>query len=106
MKLLLCLTISIFLVGCKTTCPKPLPPDPVVITKFVKPDCGIPPKRSIIKLRPVIWGYMYDEDGDVVYTITPRGYEDLSFNTSEIIKGAKELKAEIDYYRECIEGDN
>lgn len=104
MKYLIFLTISILITGCGTKQVKPVvPPKPVVVTQFVYPDCGNPPRRDKVQHRDILWGYMYDEDGDVVYTLTPQGYKDLSFNTSEIIKGAKQLKGEVAYYIECIE---
>lgn len=106
MKLLIFLTTSFILVSCATTKPIVLPPKPIVLTKYVYPDCKNPPQRAIIELHSIHWSYLYDDSGDVVYTLTPKGYEDLSFNTSEIIMGAKELKAEIAYYLKCIEAPN
>jgi len=46
---------------------------------------------------------MKDVDGDTVYFLTPKGYEDASYNTSLTILGVDELKAEIAYYLKCIE---
>jgi hypothetical protein len=102
MKYLIFLITSLFLIGCATT-PEPLPPKPVVLKEYVYPDCGNSPKRSKVEHRDIHWFWMEDTDGDTVYYLTPKGYEDLSFNTSEIIKGAKELKTELAYYLECIE---
>jgi len=102
MKLLTFLITSILLVGCSGVQEKPLPPPPVVDTQFITVDCGNPPKRSKVEFRPIFWNWMKDADGDTVYYLTPKGYEDLSFNTSELIKGAKELKAALAYYMDCI----
>jgi hypothetical protein len=98
--------ISFIVVGCASNQPTPLPPKPVVNTVYIYPDCGIAPKRDKVEHRDIIWGYIYDEDGDILYTLTPKGYEDLAFNTSEIIKGAKQLKGEVAFYKQCIEATN
>lgn len=106
MKSLLLLTISILLVGCGTTQPRPEPPKPVVITEYVYPDCGTPPKRDKVEYRRITWSYIYDDQDNVLYTLTPKGYEDLSFNTSEIIKGIRQLKGELAYYKQCIKAND
>ena len=106
MRFLLLLTISIILVGCGHKQVKdPVPPKPVVVTKYVYPDCGTPPRRDKVEHRDIVWGYIHDENGNVLYTLSPKDYENLSFNTSEIIKGAKQLKGEKDFYKECIKAN-
>ena len=102
MKLPILLTISILLIGCSLNEHKPVPSKIIVDTIYVYPDCKNPPKRTKVALLPISWGYLFDADGDIAYTLTPKGYENLSNNTSEIIRGAKELRSEIAYYKECI----
>lgn len=102
MKSLILLTISVGLVGCVSTPDDITPPKPIVKTQYVYPDCDNPPRRSKVEFKPIYWNWAKDQSGNTIYYLTPEGYEDLSFNTSEIIKGSKELKAELTYYITCI----
>ena len=87
---------SLVLSGCATDPAGPERP-PVVKTKFVTPDCGNPPERGKIKLRPIIW----DLSGGK-WVLTAKGYEDLSYNMSVLEGAIKELIAETEYYRQCV----
>lgn len=88
---------SVFLAGCATS--PEIPPPPVTIIKTVALDCGIPPQRDPIDLRPVAWTII-----GARFTLSPEGYEDLGYNISEILKGVRQLQNEIIYYEECING--
>ena len=100
MRLSILLTIS--LAACASTPPPFVPAKTVTIKEFVYPDCGNPPQRSPVELRSLSWRVLPDAKGEQRFTLSAKGYEDLGFNTSEILKGAKELKAELQYYIACV----
>jgi hypothetical protein len=95
------LLISLLLAGCASNPPVPLP-KPVVVPQYVYADCGTPPARSEVDFKPINWRIIVFS-GENLFTLTTYGYKDLAFNTSEIIKGVKELKAEIEYYQACLD---
>lgn len=103
------LTISLTaLVGCSGNWKKVLPYRPAEIvteTVYVQPDCGTPPRRAPVELRKITWRIIPDENGEQGFWLSAQGYEDLGFNTSEIGKGSRELKAEIQYYLKCLAND-
>jgi len=105
MRYLILLITSVLLIGCATT-PDPIPAKPIVLKEYVYPNCDNPPQRAKVEHRDIFWFWTVDENGDTIYYITPKGYEDLSFNISEFIKGAKELRAELAYYKECIQAND
>lgn len=94
------LLISLLLAGCAAKQPTPIP-EPVVVTKYVYADCGTPPARAVVDFRPITWRII-EFSGENLFTLSVQGYKDLAFNTSEIIKGAKELRAEVEYYEACL----
>lgn len=101
------LTISsaLLLAACAQHQPAPPPPKPVTITKYVTADCGAPPQRSTIELRQVTWAVIETLEGDESrqwFALAPSEYADLGWNTSEMIKGARELRGEATYYSECL----
>ena len=106
MILKLLLTISLaFLVGCSGSWKKVLPYRPAEVvteTVYIQPDCGTPPRRAPVELRPITWRIIPNEKGEQGFWLSANGYEDLAFNTSEISKGSRELKAEIQYYINCL----
>jgi hypothetical protein len=75
-------------------------PEPTVIIQTVSLDCGTPPQRDPIDLRSIEWKIIGDN-----FTLTPDGYEDLSFNITEIWRGVEQLKAEIQFYVGCTKTD-
>jgi len=97
----LLLISSLLLAGCSWIKPTVLPPRPVVVTEYVRADCGTPPQRAPVEFRHVEW-LILEVSGEQRFTLTAGEYENLAFNTSEIIKGAKELRAEIQYYLDCL----
>lgn len=94
--LVLILALLVVATGCAGRTPIEVP-DPVVVTKFVETDCGEPPKRSAVNLRPISWQII-----DGRFTLSPEGYEDLSYNVSAILGGIRELQSEIGFYEGCL----
>ncbi len=92
---------SLLLAGCASTPPPAPPAKTVTVTEYVYADCGTPPQRAPIEFRAVEWEIL-DIGGEQRFTLPPGEYEDLAFNTSEIVKGVKELKAEIQFYVACL----
>jgi hypothetical protein len=97
LKTLLTISLVLILTGCRHDVID-VPPEPVIVNKFVIPDCGTPPQRDPVELRPVIWQIIDDR-----FTLTPEGYEDLSFNVTEIWRGVEQLRNEITYYEQCLD---
>lgn len=105
MRLSILLTISVLLSACGLLGKKPepfVPAKTVAVSTYVYADCGKPPQRSPVEFRPITWRILPDAKGEQRFTLTAKGYEDLSFNQSETEKGSKELKAEIQYYLDCL----
>ena len=97
-KTLLTISVCLLLSGCWwNTKPDP-PQEPVVLVKYIHSQCGNPPQRSSVNLRPVNWEIVGDR-----FTLTPQGYEDLSYNVTEIWSGVAQLKTEIEYYEKCLQ---
>ena len=88
---------SLFLlIGC---CSTP-PPEPRVIVdvQYVYPDCGEPPRRDVIDFRSSPpWRV---KDGR--FSVDAAGYEDLSYNATETLKGIQQLHIELEYYEKCL----
>lgn len=72
-------------------------PDPVIIKEYVRAECGNPPERTPVNLRPLSWQVI-----DSRFTLSPEGYEDLSYNVSMILLGIRELQAEVEFYERCL----
>ena len=99
LKTLSIISVSFLLAGCPWNT-KPCPePEPVVVERFIYPDCGTPPQRDPVELRSLEWT-VSEETG--FFSLTSDGYEDLGYNISEILSGVRQLVAEIQYYEECL----
>lgn len=87
---------ALFLVGCAST----PPPEPRVIVdvQYVYPDCGDPPRRDVIDFRPNPGWQVRDGR----FSVDAAGYEDLSFNATETLKGVIQLQGEVEYYEQCL----
>jgi len=96
-KILLIISLTLWMYGCAEKQTKPVPP-PIIIYKTIPLDCGTPPQRPPIDLRPITWKIIGDR-----FTLNPQGYEDLSYNVSEIWSGVEHLLIELTYYRRCLE---
>lgn len=97
MKWLLCLTISFLLAGCATPDKKP-PPPPTVKTVYVYADCGPKPERTPVDFRGIDWLV-----GNDLICLDPLMFQDFSYNNAVGKSAVKELKAEIQYYRACLD---
>lgn len=97
MKWLLCLTISLLLAGCATPDKTP-PPKPTVETVYVYADCGPKPERTPVEFRTIDWLV-----GNDLICVDPLMFQDLAHNNSMGKSAVKELKAEITYYRNCLD---
>jgi hypothetical protein len=87
--------LALVLAGCAAQ--KPVVKQPTITdTVFVYPDCGKPPPRETIVLVPLTWQVI-----DGRFSISSEGYKKLAFNMSEIMKGVKELRLEVNYYTQC-----
>ena len=95
--LLRTLLISSFLAGCAAQPSGPLPP-PEILIKYIRPDCGTPPSRAPVVLRSISWQIIGGR-----FTLSPDGYEDLSYNVTMILQAAEELNIEIKYYEDCVD---
>jgi hypothetical protein len=90
------LLIVSLLTGCASQEPL-VQPEPTVVYKTVYPDCGTPPQRDPIELRAIEWLVVNGR-----FTLSAEGYEDLSYNITEIWKGIEQLNTEIKYYEQCV----
>lgn len=95
-KFIVILVLAGLVSGCASAPPTEIP-DPVVVTKYVKTDCGEPPQRASVNLRPISWQIIDDR-----FTLSAEGYEDLAYNVTTILAGIRELQSEIDFYEACL----
>lgn len=98
LKTLLITSFVLFLPGCFWNAKPEVPPEPVVLVKYLHSQCGTPPQRNQVDLRPIQWEIISDK-----FTLSATGYEDLSYNITQIWAGVSELKTEIKYYELCLE---
>lgn len=96
MRLIASLLLILLLAGCASAPPTEIP-DPVVVTKYVRTDCGEPPVRAPVNLRPIEWLII-----DGRFTLSSEDYENLGYNVSMILAGIRELSAEVEFYEECL----
>jgi hypothetical protein len=96
MRLTASILLILLLTGCASA-PKTELPDPVVVTKYVRAECGEPPQRAFVNLRPIEWQIIEGR-----FTLSAEGYEDLGYNVSMILAGIRELQSEIEFYEKCL----
>lgn len=106
-RLLLTISVIVLCSGCSLFRSKPEPqaePDTVTVVKWRTVNCGNPPERDHIDLRPMSdsWRILPGPDGEQRFTLSAEAYENLGFNITQILKGVKQLREEIKYYRDCI----
>lgn len=107
MKLIINLSILLFLIGCASS-PDIVPLEPVKTTITVAPA----PKPSPVSLKPVEFKVITDKtkaslnSQRVWYAITVKSYENLAYNTQEMIRVIREQKAAITYYEGLYIGSN
>jgi hypothetical protein len=90
------LLISAILVvaGCKTV----EPPPPIVLTQWVFADCGVQPERSSVQLKPLSWQVINGR-----FSLSPQGYQDLSYNVTMALASMKEYEVVLAYYQACLD---
>lgn len=103
LRTLLIISASFLLAGCPWNTKPCLEPEPIVIEKLVYPDCGDPPQRDPVELRQVEW--IVDKETGY-FALSANGYEDLSYNVSEILSGVRQLITEVQYYEQCVAREN
>ena len=98
--LLLALTL---IAGCGGNRPKPGTFDPTPVTVEVKVPylCGQPPPVDVVIMRDINWDIITLDDIDL-YTLTVGDYQNLGLNTSDWIAASRQMKAQRDFYRDCI----
>ncbi len=90
----------LIVVGCATT-PQAIVPDKIVVPNYVYADCGTPPKRTKVQLRVLSWQVI-----DGRFSMSAKGYEDLSYNVSQVLAAVKEFGIELEYYEKCLAREN
>jgi len=101
---MLMLTVVLFaLVGCGATPvdDSDFVPTPVTFNIKVAYQCGQPPPVSVVVMRDVVWDIMTVEEIEF-FALTVDDYKALGLNTSDWIAASGELKAQRDFYRDCI----
>lgn len=98
---------------------KPLPPEVIVETKFVEKQIPIQPRPKPLVMNDMEWYVVTEENiniffeslkkeqnGVVVFfAVTPKDYENLSLNVSDIRRYIIQQKEIIEYYEEAIKGN-
>ena len=98
-KLLLFVLPFIF-IGCASVEPKP-----VVVNAERINMCSEPSPANSVVMRSVKFTITQDKHGIYWISLSPRDYENLSKNTSDILAHIKEKNAIIKYYKECYTND-
>ena len=107
-----------FLSNCSIFSSDPLPPEPKVIveTKFIKTNIPLQPRPKPLKMNNLEWYVVTEDNVDtffeelkkeqngviVFFAITPKDYENLSINVSDIRRYIIQQKEIIEYYEESI----
>jgi len=111
-KLLLLLMSLLLLTGCLG---RPTEPEVVVQTEYQEQNIPIQERPKAVKFPPVDWFVITEENleeklaeiegktGNVVmFTITPKGYENLALGIAELRRYVKDQQAIIAYYEEAL----
>ena len=116
MKLLLLLTSSIVLTGCLGS---RAPESEVVLqTEYQKQNIPVQERPKAVEFPPVDWFVITEENLDakleeintktgnvVLFTITPKGYENLAIGIADLRRYVKDQQAIIAYYEEALTED-
>lgn len=100
-----CIALALLLSACGTTgVVKIAEPEHNTITveKMVAYECGEAPAIDKVLMLPVIFGDIMTEIGRA-FTLAARQYENLGINTANWIKGTAQLRAQRDFYKDCID---
>ena len=102
-KPVLLLTAAMGIAGCSSTPPVPnVAPVIVEVARYIAYECGVPPAIVPLTTLEVEWDVAPDINGDDRFMLTPQQYENLGKNVSEILAKSKQLKAQRDFYSDCI----
>jgi hypothetical protein len=95
--------LSLTLVGCGATpvADPDFTPTPVTFTIQVPYRCGQPPSVGVVIMRDVVWDIIEMDDVDY-FALTVDDYKALGLNTSDWIAASREMRAQRDFYRDCI----
>lgn len=99
------LSLSVVLSACSTVKPVANPnliPTTVEIRVTVPYDCGVPPGIDPLSMRDVEFEAV-EADGVKYFGLTAEQYQMLGLNTSDWIAASKQMKAQRNHYRDCIE---
>ena len=103
----ICLTIlaSSLLLGCAT---KP-PPNPdlgktvVERVEYIPYDCSTPPAVSHVRFHDFVWKKAFDDEDNVVWSLTADAYAALGKNMSIILEATKQVIGQRDFWKKCID---
>lgn len=114
-KLLLLLTTPILLAGCLG---RPPEPTVVVATEYQEQNIPLQERPKAVDFPPVDWFVITEENleeklaeidtktGNVVlFSITPKGYENLAIGIADLRRYVKDQQAIIAYYEEALTPD-
>ena len=114
-KLLLLLMTPILLAGCLG---RPPEPTVVVATEYQEQNIPLQERPKAVDFPPVDWFVITEENleeklaeidtktGNVVlFTITPKGYENLAIGIADLRRYVKDQQAIIAYYEEALTPD-
>jgi len=76
-------------------------PTPVTFNIMVPYSCGQPPPVSVVFMRDIVWHILALNDEDF-FALTVDDYKALGLNTSDWIAASREMRAQRDFYRDCI----
>jgi hypothetical protein len=102
-KIFLMVLSTALIAGCGGSKPvKPgLDPTPVIVEVKVPYLCGQPPPVDVVIMRDINWDIITLDDVDL-FTLTVADYQALGMNTSDWIAASRQMKAQRDFYRDCI----
>lgn len=102
-KIFLTVVSLALLAGCGGSQPvRPgLDPTPVIVEVKVPYLCGQPPPVDVVLMRDINWDIITLDDIDL-YTLTVADYQKLGLNVSDWIAASRQMKAQRDFYRDCI----
>jgi hypothetical protein len=99
-RIIFVLIVSLTLSGCFWNTKETIKATVVVQKKTI---CIDPPQSSKVLLKEVEPIAVKDELGIYWVGITPKHYENLSQNISDMFVGLKQKNAIIEYYKKCLE---
>lgn len=100
----LILVTIISLTGCASTEEVPsLEPTVVEVVRYVTIHCGQPPALVPLTMLDIDWKVLPDSEGNQRFTLSPEDYERLGRNVTEILLRSSQLKAQRDFYTDCLD---